>query len=360
MHLPSATGRRSGTGHGAETTGSVTRVGELDLQVTDRLDPVTARQVEHLRARVEETVGVDPLGEHRRTQLRLALDPPGGGAGVAPEFSFVGVLAFGSDAGALLGYAQLSRSDTDESLAVELAIDRDPRTPDLRVADALLRAALVAAGRSDLPFDPSGPPASGRRTVRFWAHRASTDDDRLAESHGLILERELLQLRRPLPVDGDRTPFPVRPFVPGVDEVAWLEVNNRAFATHPEQGGWDLDTLREREREPWFDPAGFLLHEDDGRLAASCWTKAHRHHHPALGEIYVISVDPEFHGRGLGRSMTLAGLDWLAAAGLPVGMLYVDGANVAAVSLYRSMGFTEFQVDRAFTAVVEVGGHSAD
>ncbi len=72
-----------------------------------------------------------------------------------------------------------------------------------------------------------------------------------------------------------------------------------------------------------------------------------------MGEIYVIGVDPDFQGRGWGRALTRAGLDWLARAGLSVGMLYVDAANEAAIALYRSLGFTEDHTDRAYWRVVE-------
>jgi mycothiol synthase len=146
-----------------------------------------------------------------------------------------------------------------------------------------------------------------------------------------------------------------RPFRPGEDEAAWLVTNNRAFATHPEQGRWDLGTLVEREHEAWFDPSGFLVLEIGGRMAGSCWTKVHRDATPPMGEIYVISVDPDFHGRGWGRGLTRAGLDWLADRGLEVGMLYVDGANRAAVHLYRSMGFSEDHVDRSYLRTVGEG-----
>jgi mycothiol synthase len=67
-----------------------------------------------------------------------------------------------------------------------------------------------------------------------------------------------------------------------------------------------------------------------------------------MGEIYVISVDPDFQGRGWGRALTLAGLDWLAGRGLWTGMLYVDGRNRQATAMYRSMGFTDHHVDRAY------------
>lgn len=92
--------------------------------------------------------------------------------------------------------------------------------------------------------------------------------------------------------------------------------------------------------------------EADGRMAGSCWTKVHAHADPPMGEIYVIGVDPDFHGRGWGRALTVAGLDWLAARGLKVGMLYVDADNPAALSLYRSLGFVEDHVDRSYVRSV--------
>jgi len=111
--------------------------------------------------------------------------------------------------------------------------------------------------------------------------------------------------------------------------------------------------VRAREREPWFDPEGFRLHERDGRLAGFCWTKVHRGDAAVpdagpLGEIYVIAVDPDFAGHGLGKQLTLAGLDHLAQRGIPTAMLYVDADNIAAVGMYERLDFRVHASTKAF------------
>lgn len=176
---------------------------------------------------------------------------------------------------------------------------------------------------------------------------AGAADEAAAAARGLVPVRELWRMECALPL-AEESRLVCRPFVPGQDEPDWLIVNNRAFADHRDQGGKTLDDVLALEREPWFDPAGFLLYREGGRLLGFCWTKVHGDIDRPLGEIYVIGVDPTAHGRGLGRALVVAGLDWLARAGLTTGMLYVDADNEPAVRLYERLGFTLVQRDIEF------------
>jgi mycothiol synthase len=225
----------------------------------------------------------------------------------------------------------------------ELRILRAPRTWLTYAPSDLLSRALNAIRER------------GGGEVRWWVTDPHDDDTDVAAANGLTAERDLLKMFIPLPVDEPVPPIELRSFEPGRDEDAWVEVNNRAFAAHPEQGGWTRDVIEQREHEPWFDPDGFLLHHDPltGRLAGFVWTKVHDDEAPPVGEIYVIAVDPDFGGSKLGRALTLAGLDWMQRnRGVHRGMLYVDAANEPAVRMYTSIGFTVDHIDRAYAGRV--------
>lgn len=298
------------------------------VETKRRLDPDGVAAVAALQA-AAVAAGVDePLGE----QVWLDLARPGSGS--------VGVTARTDPGAPLLGYAHLLRHGgewTVEALVGPAAGDE--------VRRVLLAAVIGEVG------------AQGGGRLHYWVHRTGEEADRLAAALGFEPERTLLQMRVPLPLPAPAPAPPtgvtLRPFRPGADDRAWLEVNNRAFAGHPEQGNWTVADLARRRSEPWFDPAGFLVAEDAaGRLLGSCWTKVHTDTDPPMGEIYVISVDPAAHGKGLGRLLTAAGLQRLADRQLTVGMLYVDAANTAAVGLYHALGFTTHHADRAYSLTV--------
>jgi mycothiol synthase len=181
----------------------------------------------------------------------------------------------------------------------------------------------------------------GHETIDWWTRGLNRGD----QGHQ-IRTLQLLGLRLPVPVLSVPDGATLRNFEPGRDEEAWLAQNNAAFADHPEQGAWSRVDLDERTNEPWFDPSGFLLLEIGGQLAASCWTKVHELHPDRFGEIYVVSVDPAFQGRGLGKIMVTQGLAALRKKGVSDAVLFVDESNTGARMLYQSLGFSVRREDR--------------
>lgn len=288
------------------------RTGEVDIEAIGRLLEAAATADGH-RA----------LGEHKWLDL-----VQGGRAG------FAGFVAREAGHRRVIGYAQISRGES-RSWAVEYVVHPAWRHPEHRLRRDLLQAALDEIARQ------------GGGHVHVWVPMPTEEDDAVTASLGLRRGRDLHQMRRSLPLEGTPSDLETRPFRPGEDEERWLDVNNRAFRGHPEQGVWTLQTIRDRESQDWFDPNGFLLHEIDGRLAGFCWTKVHDEE--GLGEIYVIAVDPDFQGRGLGKALVVSGLDYLAGRDVPTAMLYVDHDNTEAVALYKALGFVVDHVDRAYT-----------
>jgi mycothiol synthase len=201
-------------------------------------------------------------------------------------------------------------------------------------------SALIEAGLSE-----------GGDGARVWAHGNLEPARATAGAMGLGVARELLQMRRPL---ADLPAVTVSPDVRLTtysgpdDDDELLRVNNAAFAWHPEQGGWTEEEIAERRGEPWFDAEGLFQAFDaaGGQLLGFHWTKMHG---DGLGEVYVVGVDPQAQGRGLGATLTLVGLHHLAQRGADTVMLYVEADNAAAVKTYQRLGFDVFSADVAYT-----------
>jgi len=303
-----------------------------ELRWSGALTGAEIARVQALVAAATDVDGTAPLSEHVLLHLRH-----GGDADAAHLLA--------READDLVGFAHLDLTDPVAGGAGELVVHPAHRRAGLgtRIVQALLDRTAQA-----------GAPAASR--LRLWAHGEHPGAVALAHSLGFTQARVLWQMRRSLlaPLAEPHLPEGVglRPFVVGADEPEFLRVNNAAFDWHPEQGGWDLEQVKLREAEPWFDPQGFLLAVDaDNRLLGFHWTKVHgegAHSHEPIGEVYVLGVDPSARGLRLGAALTLAGLRHLRDRGLRQVMLYVEADNAAAVRLYSDLGFTRWDTDVSY------------
>jgi mycothiol synthase len=312
----------------------------LSVKRNDHLGAGEVAEVLALTQAAGDADGAYPLSEHVVLHLRHGGDKRA-----------VHLLA--RHEGVLVGYAHVDTTDPIEGAAAELVVHPLHRRRGL--GRALVTAAMAVADEAT-----DQPP--GR--LRLWAHGDHPSATALAMRLGFERWRVLFQLRRSLfaPVPEPALPagVSIRPFEPGVDDEAWVALNAAAFADHPDQGRWTIEDLRIRIKEPWFDPAGFLLaqRDSDGELLGFHWTKIHgevrreadgaTHAHDPLGEVYVLGVSPAAAGTGLGTALTLAGLRHLRGRGLDQAMLYVDETNTRAVALYSRLGFARWSTDVCF------------
>lgn len=223
-----------------------------------------------------------------------------------------------------------------------------------------------------------------------WVHGGRREDTpalqaalALSSHLGWKISRELYKLELPLTdrsrekilMEANQTTLPqgleLITYTPDQAQ-PWVELNAQAFANHPEQGRLTLEDLQIRTESRWFRPEGFFLaqptrpgdysaHTDSVPLAGYHWTKIPQGQElKPEGEVYAVGVAPSWQGKGLGKVLTLKGMAYLAAATDEQGrsleriVLYVDADNPAALSLYRSLGFTPLTVDRQYQPATPV------
>jgi len=304
----------------------------VKLHRHEHLDKQTQDAVFALVRAATEVDGINPLSEHVELHLRA------GGDEADTHFTLT------DEADEVIGYAHLDQTDAIAGPSAELVIH--PRARRQGGGRTLTNELVKVAGAR----------------LRLWSHGDLPAGESLATELGFTRVREVIQMRRSLELPLPKFQLPptitVDRFDPSRDIQEWLALNERVFANHPEQSGWTAGDLFLRMNEPWFNSNGFLLARRDSRCIAFCWTKVHgeggpthghhqgeTHGHDPIGEIYVVGVDPEFQGKGLGRLLTLVGMDYLQRIGLRTVMLYVEGDNTRALQLYGNLGYVRWGKD---------------
>ena len=305
------------------------------MQHLERLSPDQQSAVLNLIKNTTAHDGTPPIAEHILLHLRYGGDKADSHLLVEKDYQ-------------VIGYAHLDQTDLVAGPSVELVVDPSYRGEG--IGKQLLSEATKICGEN----------------LRLWVHGEQEAAHSLAASFNFEKIRTVLQMSKSLT---DIQPLPtidkeiiIRSFLPGIDSDAWLELNNKVFKDHPEQGGWQLSDLNHRLSEEWFDEKGFFIVEKNKQVIASTWTKVHGEHshdhggkqshaHPAIGEIYITAVDPAYVGLGIGNALTITALNYLKYQGLKDAMLYVDFDNKDAIKLYNKLNFIKSGHDSVYAII---------
>lgn len=261
--------------------------------------------VHEFLAGVADADGHPPLSEHKVTTL-------------GRDRNLVGV--WSDDAGLCL-VTVAARHAGDGHWAIEAALAPRRRTADDEEAAIERATGLISAGEAH----------------SFWAFRPGQVD--AADRLGYDQTRVVLRMSGPIPTAalGSVPGVSIGPMT-GCDIEAIVGVNNRAFANHREQGSMTVNEFRSLMMLAWFDPAGVYVARLGERIVGFCVTK---HEERAVGEVYLLAVDPDQAGSGIGRALVRRGFAGLADRGSVTAQAWVDAANQPAMGLYQAMGLAE-------------------
>lgn len=328
--------------------------------VTDELRPAQRPAVDLLLERTRAHDGVAALdeaalfalhAERADGTLHLLLSDPSSDSPVSPGSPGSSDSSESSDSPRVLAYASVLRDGTAQG-AVEPGARR--RGLGSQLLDAVLER---------------------RPDAGIWAHGALDASVAFLRERGLEPVRELLTMRRVLGQGADAAAaIPAREprdsaieldaFDPARDADAWVRVNARAFADHPEQGRLTRADLDERMAQSWFRAEDLHVARRGDELLGFVWVKREEAEGPegtsgsqgaSDAEIYAVGTDPEAAGQGVAGALLSRALRALAVDVVGAATLYVEGDNTAALGLYEHLGFDVSGRDLQFRRAREVG-----
>ena len=189
------------------------------MQHLDHLSDTQQSLVLELINRTTHHDGTPPIAEHILLHLRYGGDKADSHLLVEKDNQ-------------VIGYAHLDQTDLVAGPSVELVVDPDHRSAG--IGKQLLSKVVEICGNN----------------LRLWVHSEGEVAHNLAASFNFKKIRTVLQMSKSLT---DIQPLPVidkeiiiRSFLPGIDSDDWLQLNNKVFKDHPEQGGWQISDLNHR------------------------------------------------------------------------------------------------------------------
>jgi len=186
----------------------------------------------------------------------------------------------------------------------------------------------------------------GVKVVHVNILKDSVTAKKLLTKMGFRFVRRFLELK----VDLSKIPLPdISQITPRChhlergEEDRLTEIQNRSFA---DTWGYNTNTVEEiiyRVNLPNCSPEDIILACDADKPIGYCWTRINFWKNKAKsksnGRIYMLGVDPDHQGKGIGKQVLLAGLSYMKSKDLRFVELTVDSKNKAACALYRSVGF---------------------
>jgi mycothiol synthase len=186
---------------------------------------------------------------------------------------------------------------------------------------------------------------AGLRTLRLMMSTSSTWAKAAIEGASFVHVREIYRMLRPQ----GASPLPSVRLAPGVtiramrpgEEQKVLDALNRAWS-----GTWNYHEITREmlDRDLEGQREGMLVGViEDDHVVATCHAIFDPNATNVDGSprawISNLTTDPGWQGRGLGRSLLVAGIQALYAHGAQSIGLGVDGGNATPVHIYRSTGF---------------------
>ena len=139
------------------------------------------------------------------------------------------------------------------------------------------------------------------------------------------------------------------------EEDKLTQIQNRSFAGYWGYNPNTVETITYRLNLSNHSLEDVVLACDGDKVIGYCWTEVIYERETiseSRGRIFMLGVDPDYRGKGVGRTVLLAGLARLKSKGLWVAELTVDSENKAACALYHSLGFEVWKSSTWYEKVI--------